>query len=377
VRRIESGEGGNGMSRLVAFSTLPKEGPSVRPRVLDYEPALREAGFELLHSPFLSSRAFRGFYSRRAADRAQKVFATALGYPRRASRLRHLSSNDGVLVHREIVPRGKGRFLRSLKRRGIRYAYDLDDAIYLAPRDYVGSGELSRRRMASFKNPAEVNDLIAGAALVLAGNPVIAEHAASYCDDVRIQPTPVDTERFRPRERSERERPLVGWIGSPTAAYCLRNIAGALTRAAAEVPFDLLVVGAGEPFEIEGVRVLSKDWSLDEEPFDYSALDIGLYPLPDNDWTRAKCGMKALLYMASGAAPILSPVGVNKDIVSDGRNGLFATTDAEWTEGILTYLRDPEMRESAGAAGREDVEKRWSVDALSGPFVAAMQAVLP
>ncbi|MEN8150181.1 MAG: glycosyltransferase [Planctomycetota bacterium] len=365
------------MSRLVALSTLPREGPSVRPRVLDYEPALREAGVGLKHLPLLSSRTFSRFYSRRRVDRARKVLATALGYPRRAAHLGSLEPSDGVLVHREIVPRGNRRFLRRLERRGIRYAYDLDDAIYLSPRDYVGSGELSRRRMATFKDPAEVNDLIAGAALVLAGNPVIAEHAARLCDDVRVQPTPVDTDRFRPREKSERERPLVGWIGSPTAAYCLKDIAGALTRAAAEVPFDLLVVGAGEPVAIDGVRVIDKDWSLGEEPFDYAALDVGLYPLPDNDWTRAKCGMKALLYMASGAPSILSPVGVNRDIVSDGRTGLFATTEAEWTESLLTYLGDPEMREAAGAAGREEVVSHWSVSALAEPFVAAIREVLP
>jgi len=365
------------MTRLVALSTLPREGPSVRPRVLAYEPALREAGIELCHAPFLSRRAFRGFYSRAPVDRARKALATALGYPRRASRLGRLRPDEGLLVHREIVPRGNRRFLRSLERRGIRYAYDLDDAIYLAPRDYVGPGELSRRRMATFKDPREVDDLIAGAALVLAGNAVIAEHAATLCGDVRVQPTPVDTDLFRPRPRQARDRPVVGWIGSPTAAYCLKDIAGALERAAAEVPFDLLVVGAGEPIRIDGVRVIDKDWALEEEPFDYAALDVGLYPLPDNDWTRGKCGMKALLYMASGAPPVLSPVGVNREIVSDGRTGRFATSAAEWTDGLLSYLRDPGRREAAGAAGREEVLRRWSVDALSAPFVAAVREVLP
>jgi len=364
------------MRRLTAFSTLPREGPSVRPRVLAHGPALREAGIDLVLLPFLTSRAFRGFYSRRGADRARKVLATAMGYVRRASHLRAAARSDGVLVHREIVPRGNRRVIAKLKRAGVRYAYDLDDAIYLAPRDYVAEGELSRRRMAGFKDPAEVNDLIAGAALVLAGNETIAEHASTLCDDVRIQPTPVDTDLFHPRARSERSRPLVGWIGSPTAAYCLRDIAPSLTRAAVEIPFDLLVIGAGEAIGIDGVRVLTKDWVLNEEPFDYASLDVGLYPLPDNDWTRGKCGMKALLYMASGAATVLSPVGVNEKIVSDGKTGLFATTEGEWTESLLTYLRDPDLRDRHAATARETVEKRWSLAALTGPFTDAMREIV-
>jgi len=364
------------MKRLTAFSTLPREGPSVRPRVLAYGPALREAGIELRFEPFLSSRAFAGFYSRRAADRARKVLATARGYLRRAGRIARAGDADGILVHREIVPRGNAKLVRNLERRGLRYAYDLDDAIYLSPRDYVAGGELSRRRMATFKDPAEVDALIAGAALVLAGNETIAEHASRHCDDVRVQPTPVDTECFHPRERPARRRPLVGWIGSPTAAYCLRDITPALARAAKEMPFDLLVVGAGEAIEVEGVRVLEKDWVLEEEPFDYASLDVGLYPLPDNDWTRGKCGMKALLYMASGAATVLSPVGVNGRIVSDGRTGLVATTQAEWTESLLTYLRDPDLRDRHAAAARAAVTERWSLAALAGSFTAAMGEIV-
>jgi glycosyltransferase involved in cell wall biosynthesis len=365
------------VKRLLAFSTLPREGPSVRPRVLAYEGALADAGIELELSPFLTSRGFRGFYSRRGGDRLRKAAAALSGYARRVVSFSGAVKADGVLVHREIVPRGNRRYVKALSRRNVRYLYDLDDAIYLSPRDYVERDDPSRRRMAGFKDPAEVNELIAGAAVVLAGNETIAEHAGRLANDVRIQPTPVDTARFHPRERPERSRPLVGWIGSPTATYCLREILPALEKAAGAVPFDLLVVGAGEEIAVDGVRVVGKDWSLDEEPFDYASLDVGLYPLPDNAWTRAKCGMKALLYMASGAVPVVSPVGVNTTIVSDGRNGLFARSEAEWTEGIVTYLRDPDLRARHAAAALETVLGRWSLDALAPAFVAAVVDVLP
>jgi glycosyltransferase involved in cell wall biosynthesis len=347
--------------------------------VLAYEPALRAAGISLDFRPFLTSRGFTGFYSTHPAARARKVMVSLLGLWRRRGDLTRAVRAGAVLVHREFAPRGNPAALRRLERAGTRVLYDLDDAIYLSPREFVQSGETSRRRMTRLKDPAEIDLILSRAEIVLAGNETIAEHAARFCADVRVQPTPVDTELFRPREgpeRPKRSRPLVGWIGSPTAAYCLRDIAPALARAAREVPFDLLVVGAGEPVPVDGVEVRSVDWTLDAEAELFSSLDVGLYPLPDNPWTRGKCGMKALQYQASGVPAVVSPVGVNRKIVTDGETGLFAATDEEWTDRLLAYLRDPDLGARHARAGRESVVRNWSLAALTPGFVAACQAVL-
>ncbi|MHC4861373.1 MAG: glycosyltransferase, partial [Planctomycetota bacterium] len=171
------------------------------------------------------------------------------------------------------------------------------------------------------------------------------------------------------------ERPLVGWIGSPTATYCLVEIVPALSRAAREVPFDLLVVGAGERVEVGGVRVISRDWDLDREADDFASLDVGLYPLPDNPWTRGKCGMKTLLYMASGVPAVVSPVGVNREMLADGETGFFAATEAEWVDRLLLYLRDRELRSEHGSAGRR-ASAAWSVEALAPRFVTAVKDLI-
>jgi glycosyltransferase involved in cell wall biosynthesis len=366
------------MKTLLAFSTLPARGPSVRPRVLAYREALAAAGIELRLLPFLSPRGFAGFYSTTGGARIRKAVHAGFGGLRRIRDLLAARRAGAALIHRELLPRGNRPAIRWLRRRGVRVAYDLDDALWLSPRDYVAKGEESRRRMTRLKDPGEVDDLIRGADVVLAGNGTIAEHARPLCRDVRLLPTPVDTRRFSPRGRpgSPRERPLVGWIGSPTAAYCLLGIRTALARAAAVRPFDLLVVGAGEPIEVPGVRVIERPWSLASEPEEFASLDVGLYPLPDNDWTRGKCGMKALLYLASGVAPIVSPVGVNREIVEDGRTGSFATTQGEWADRLLAYLADPALRAAHAAAGRARVTERYSLAALAPVFTAAVGELL-
>jgi glycosyltransferase involved in cell wall biosynthesis len=363
------------MKTLLAFSTLPREGPSVRPRVLAYEAALAERGIRLKLAPFLTSGGFRGFYSTRVAARTRKAAYGVLGYLRRISHLATAERADGILIHREIVPRGNPRLVRTLAKKGLRIAYDLDDAIWLSPRDFVEKGETSERRMSRLKDPAEIDDLMRAADVVLAGNEMIAGHARNFCDDVRVQPTPIDTDRFRPLLKGPRDLPVVGWVGSPTAAYCVKMIVPALAAAARRIPFRLRLVGAGEPIEVEGVPVESVDWSLATEADEFAGLDIGLYPLPDNEWTRGKCGMKALSYMACGVPAIVSPVGVNREIVRHGETGCLAGTPEAWTEYIVSYLSRPALRAAHGAAGRERVVAGWSVGALANSFVDTMEEV--
>ena len=103
------------------------------------------------------------------------------------------------------------------------------------------------------------------------------------------------------------------------------------------------------------------------------SLDVGLYPLPDNEWTRGKCGYKALVYMASGAVPVVSPVGVSRDIVEDGVRGFHAADDDGWVHAVDRLLADPELRTEMSVRGRAYVEEHFSVRALHPGFTAALR----
>ncbi len=351
----------------------------MRPRIYAYLPWLERAGIAAEVSPFLGSAAFRRFYRPGLAGFAWKAGGSAVGYLRRAVRLSVGALPDLAVIHREAVPRGNSWVLRRLARRGVPYVYDFDDAIYLAPRAFVREGEDSRTAMTRGKDPGEVDVLLRGAVLVLAGNETLAAHAREAgARRVTVLPTPVDVETFRPRPRPDRAGalPLVGWIGSPTATYCLRDVAPALARAAERVPFRLLVVGASGPVEVPGVEVERREWSLAREGEDYASLDVGVYPLPDNPWTRGKCGFKALLYQACGVPCVASPVGVNRDAVRDGETGFLASTPEEWTDRLVTLLADPSLRRRMGEAGRRHVQARYSVEVLAPCLVEALRAAV-
>jgi glycosyltransferase involved in cell wall biosynthesis len=360
--------------RALVLSTLPREGPSARPRLYAYERHLRTRGIEPVFAPLLSSRATRRFYALGPAARAARLAAAATGALSRLGRLLGAGGFDVVVVHRDLLPRGNRMALRLLERAKVPWVFDFDDAIYLAPRDYVDAGEPSRERMALGKDPSEIEAIVAGAAIVLAGNETIAAWARARCRDVRVQPTPVDTDVFRPPLRPEAlgAAGVVGWVGSPTAAYCIRSLRAALGRLGHRRRYSLHVVGAGEPIDVPGVKCVERAWTLDDEPDEYRALTVGLYPLPDNDWTRGKCGYKALAYMASGAVPVVSPVGVNAEIVEHGVRGFHATSDDEWVEHVDRLLGDAELRAEMSVRGRAFVEAKFSVRALQEPFAAAL-----
>jgi glycosyltransferase involved in cell wall biosynthesis len=358
--------------RALLLSTLPREGPSARPRLFAYERHLRARGIEPVFAPLLSSRAARGFYRLGAVARGARLAWALSGAVARLTRLLRAGGFDVVVVHRDLLPRGNRLALRLLERARVPWVYDFDDAVYLAPRDFVDASEPSRERMARGKDPGEVSDLAAGAAVVLAGNETIAAWARERNRDVRVQPTPVDTDVFRPPLRPGGGDGVVGWIGSPTAAYCIRSLRGALTRLAGRRRFTLHVVGAGERVDVPGVTSVERAWDLAREADDYRELAVGLYPLPDNEWTRGKCGYKALLYMASGAVPVVSPVAVNAQIVEHGVRGFHATSDDEWVAHVDRLLGDPELRAEMSVRGRAFVEERYSVRALQEPFAQAL-----
>ena len=83
--------------------------------------------------------------------------------------------------------------------------------------------------------------------------------------------------------------------------------------------------------------------------------------MPDTEWTRGKCGFKALLYMACGVPPVCSPVGMTTDIVQDGQNGLLASTTEEWIEKLSLLVENPTLRRQMGEAGRTTVEEKFSL----------------
>jgi glycosyltransferase involved in cell wall biosynthesis len=206
---------------------------------------------------------------------------------------------------------------------------------------------------------------------VTVGNAYLARFAQNHAREVTVVPSTIDTDVYQIQSRPRNRVPVIGWTGSVTTASYLATLAPALRRLREKRDFELRVIGA--KVDIEGLTVCCIPWAADTEPDDLRALDVGLMPLPDDEWSRGKCGMKALQYMALGIPPVVSPVGVNATIVRDGVSGFHARTEDEWIDRIALLLEDEPLRRSLGHEARRTVEASYSAR-VHAPRIAKVLA---
>lgn len=341
--------------RIGFFAANPREGASVRFRILQYFPCLEAVGARCAFYPFFTSEENRILYS--PGGTLRKILALLGGVGRRLSHLRSLPPHDLYVVHREIFPFFQLLPFHKLKQRGQPIAFDFDDALFMPqPLGSLASRLLKSRR--------EFDTVVRWSDLVLAGNPYLTDYAARLNPRSICYPTMVDTRLFRPPATGVRnDPPVIGWIGSHSTLQYLKGILPVFQELARRQPFRLLVVGANRSVSAPGIPLVQKQWELSEEVADVQGFDVGVYPLPDNPWTRGKCGFKAMQYMACAVPVVASPVGVTEAIVRDGVTGFLAKTHDEWLDRLTWLLRDRDLRQKMGQAGRQLVDERYSVSA--------------
>jgi glycosyltransferase involved in cell wall biosynthesis len=163
---------------------------------------------------------------------------------------------------------------------------------------------------------------------------------------------------------------VIGWIGSPTTGSYLKQLMPVFQKLAEHRRFVVRISGTADPVTIPGVQVDNAPWMLEREVELFNTCDVGVYPLPDDDWSKGKCGFKAIQFMACGVPVVSAAVGVNREIIQDGVNGYLASTTDEWTTKLDRLLDDAELRRRFAEAGRRTIAERYSVE-VNGPKLAA------
>lgn len=323
--------------------------PGQRYRIEQWAPWMQHEGVDVDFSPFLSPRAMEVLYS--AGHTWTKARETLRGYLRRLGGALRGGPYDVAYVYREAALLGPA-WIETLIARRLPIVFDFDDAIYLPAASPANAWSLA------LKAPGKTAAICRLARHVTVGNETLAGFAVPLSRAVSVVPSTIDTDSYTVRRRPENPRPLVGWTGSTTTLPNLERLVPALTRLRELVDYRLRVIGPR--FSAPGLDVEWLPWSARTEVEDLRSLDVGLMPLPDDEWSRGKCGMKALQYMALGVPPVVSPVGANTAIVQDAVNGFHARDDGEWVEKIRCLLRDPARRLKLGNEARRTIEERYS-----------------
>ena len=210
----------------------------------------------------------------------------------------------------------------------------------------------------------------------MAGNQYLADYAKKTNQNVTIVPTTIDTEKYQVVEKnSENDLITIGWSGSFSTVPHLDTIREVFQELAKKENFRLKVIGTST-YEIPGVNIEAMAWKSESEVEDLTSIDIGIMPLPDDEWSKGKCGLKALQYMALGIPTICSPVGVNATIIEDGVNGFLASGKDEWIRKIKQLMNSVELRRKFGQAGRKTVEEKYSAKVVAPQVLKLFDSIV-
>lgn len=339
------------MKLLAILPSLYDTSPGQRYRLEQWEPLLRDRGVEITYAPFESAELHDLLY--KPGMMRQKMSHVLRGFWDRRSALKNINQYDVVYIFREAALLGPPLFEWLIARKNVPVVFDFDDAVFVSYRS-PSNGYLSYLKFAS-----KTKTICRLSSHVMAGNPYLADYARQVNKNVTIIPTTIDTDKYQLRPARMTSIPVIGWTGSFSTVQHLDTLRGALQKLAAQHRFRLRVIGTSS-YELPGVDVEAMKWRSETELEDLSEVDIGVMPLPDDAWSKGKCGLKALQFMALGIPTICSPVGVNTDIIQDGQNGFIAASEDEWVEKLSSLLVAQSLRERLGRAGRETVERQYS-----------------
>jgi glycosyltransferase involved in cell wall biosynthesis len=340
--------------------------PGQRFRFEQYFSYLEQNGFHITFSNLLNKQDDAIFYA--PGNYLGKFWILLKAFFIRIFDIYRATNHDIVFIYREGFITGTTFFERAVKTfTKAKIVFDFDDSIWIT------TISESNKNLAFLKNPKKTDIIISLADMVFVGNNYLADYARKLNPNVKLVPTTVDTLKFDPPNKvkySKNNKICIGWSGSfstiehfETAIPALQIIKEKFTD---KVYFKLI---GDENYTCKQLNLQGIAWSSQTEVAEMAEFDIGIMPLPDTDFTRGKCGLKGLTYMALEIATIMSPVGVNKDIIVQGENGFLADTTNEWVEKISLLIEDATLREKLGKAGRKTVLEKYSIEANKDKYV--------
>lgn len=335
---------------------------SQRFRFEQYFSAIENQGWSYAYAPFIDLKTWHILH--KPGHFLQKILGIIRAFGKRWLLLFGLKKYDFVFIHREAAHIGPPFFewiiAKILQKKII---YDFDDAIWLP--NYSAHNRFFHR----LKYYRKVLHILPMSEKISAGNAYLGKFAQKYNPAITINPTTIDTSTHHNRLKNQHTSPVViGWTGTLTTIRYLMPLLPILEELAQTHDFLFHVIANENPeFSLKPFRFIR--WKKETEIADLLQFHIGLMPLADDEWAAGKCGFKALQYMALGIPPLVSPVGVNTEIVTHRLNGFVCRTPQDWMQALKYLLESPEKRSEIGQKAREKIEKNYSVEANTANFL--------
>ena len=340
--------------------------PGQRFRFEQYIPYLESNDYKIIYASLLSENQDKILYSK--GNTTSKIGLAINTFLKRFADIRRSGEVDVVYLYREAYMIGGAFFEKMLAQSGIPFLLDYDDAVWLPN---ISDGN---KRWSFLKRTEKAHDIFKCATGLIAGNQYLADYGKTFNSNVFMIPTTVDTDLYQPIPIEKSKYPvIIGWSGSPTTVQHFETILPVLIKLKAKYQDQIKFCLIGdEQYENSELEIKGLKWSVDEELKTINSFDIGIMPLPNDLWSKGKCGLKGLTYMAFEKATVMSAVGVNTTIIQDGINGFLAKNEDEWLSKLSLLIENQALRMQIGKKGRETVIQSYSVEANKEKYLEAI-----
>lgn len=350
--------------RLCIIASQGVSNPATRLRALQYIPDLERLGYDV------------------------DTFFIPFAHGSRLSRMRALwnavRSADVIFVQRVL----RGWLNIMLRASGRPVVFDVDDAVHYIRQSQFASARDPKtlgdrltntyrrivrgdRYFSSRRRPLE--QMLRLASAIVAGNRVLHDDVVARTKRVVVLPTAVPVETFEQRRHVEHSPVRIGWIGVASNVFHLDLLDEAFRSLAARYGDGVeLVVVSNRAFENDAIATTFIEWSLEKESHEVAQFDIGIMPLQDDFFSRGKCSFKAIYCMAHGVPVVISPVGMNTELVRHGIDGFLADSTDEWIEALASLIDDVTLRARMGAAARVRIEEQYGSRMVFDGLVAIL-----
>lgn len=349
----------NKKSKILFICPYPEgKAPSQRLKFEQYYSIFEKEGYELTKDSFFNEQAWFKLYKK--GFFLSKLYATVLGYLKRSALLFRIKNYDIIYVHLWGTPFGASFYERLIRLRSKKLIYDIDDMVFL------GHSSDANKFWQSLKGKRKMIYLMKAADHVITCTPKLDEFVRQFNQNTTDISSTVDTERrYLPLNNYKNDHQLViGWSGSHSTSKYLYLLQEVLQKLAKKYDFKLLILGDAS-FNIAGVNTEAIEWSEEVEMSILKQFDIGLYPLPDEEWVYGKSGLKAIQYMALGIPTVATAIGANFRVIDHKESGFLVPPNdyKRWYSILSDLIVNETLRRDVGTKARKKIEETYSVEA--------------
>ncbi len=352
------------MQKILVLCPYPEgKAASQRFKYEQYFSSWQREGFSIEVRSFFDEQTWTILY--KDSYYLKKIYGTLKGYLRRVLCLGSIGQYDVVYVHMWVTPLGPPLFERIIRLLAKKVIYDFDDSVFL-------KGSRPKSMNLNISNIAGKSTyLIKYSDHVILSSPYNLE----FCLRENLQsaatyvPCSINTDRFVEKKQEQRDKKIVlGWTGTFSSIAYLDLLKDALLSLNKIVDFKLILI-TNFAYSFDHIDLEVIEWNEQTEIEDLHKIDIGLYPLIEDEWTLGKGGLKVMQYMSIGIPSVATNHGTAINIIEHGKSGFLVSTDEEWIASLKNLIEDSDLRKKMGSSARKHVDENYSTAAVEKYYI--------